>query len=341
MTGRIIECFPQTQSINSKAIRLGLKARIFSGATPDKSKVEFWEGGEVPWIGSGEVNQGIVREPTAYITEEAVRQSATKLFPKGSVVMALAGQGKTKATVATMGIDAYGNQSLAYISDYQGNSRFLYWWLHSLYREIRGLSSQDTRDGLNQSMIGQIPVPDFSQTIQKAIAEFLDRETARIDQLIEKKQRLVELLGEKVSAEIDFMLLGRRASEPRKDVPGCKFTDSIPTEWQMLKLKSLCSHLGNGFVGPTRDILIDGDEPDAVPYLQSTHIKNRTIDFERRPYFVSRKWLGSKLKAQVRKDDLLIVQTGDCGATSIASAKFDGAGCHAMIVNGSTACQQH
>ena len=201
-TGRIIDSFPQTDFLTTRKIRLGLKSNIFSGGTPDKTKSAYWEDGQFPWIGSGEVNQGHITIPTAYITGEAVLNSATKLFPIGSLAMALAGQGKTKATVATMGIDAYGNQSLACIADYSGYSRFLYWWLRSLYKEIRGLSSQDTRDGLNQSMVGQIPVPDYDYETQKIIADFLDCETTRIDKLTEKKQRLLELAAEKQSALI-------------------------------------------------------------------------------------------------------------------------------------------
>jgi type I restriction enzyme S subunit len=164
--------------------------------------------------------------------------------------------------------------------------------------------------------------PDLSS--QRQIADFLDRETARIDLLIEKKQRLVALLGEKAASEVDLLIDG---THPR--------FASAPSEYAErtnYKLKMLCSRLGNGFVGPTRDILVEEDEIDAVPYLQSTHVKNRRIDFQRKPYFVTRQWLVSKPKAQVRRDDLVIVQTGDCGATAIIDKEFEGAGCHAMII---------
>ncbi|WP_422001683.1 restriction endonuclease subunit S [Roseovarius mucosus] len=159
---------------------------------------------------------------------------------------------------------------------------------------------------------------------QRQIADFLDRETARIDLLIEKKQRLVALLGEKAASEVDLLIDG---THPRYA--------NAPTEYAErtnYKLKILCSRLGNGFVGPTRDILVEEDETDAIPYLQSTHVKNRKIDFQRKPYFVTRDWLNTKPKAQVRQDDLVIVQTGDCGATAIVDEEFHGSGCHAMII---------
>ena len=165
-------------------------------------------------------------------------------------------------------------------------------------------------------------VPDLAT--QRQIADFLDRETARIDLLIEKKQRLVALLGEKAASEVDLLIDGthpRYANAPKEYAERTNY-----------KLKMLCSRLGNGFVGPTRDILVEEEETDAVPYLQSTHVKNRKIDFQRKPYFVTKGWLNTKPKAQVRQDDLVIVQTGDCGATAIVDEEFHGSGCHAMII---------
>lgn len=159
---------------------------------------------------------------------------------------------------------------------------------------------------------------------QKRIAAFLDRETARIDELIAKKERLVSLLGEKAASEVDLLIDG---THPRYKIAPPEYAERTN-----YKLKMLCSRLGNGFVGPTRDILVEDDECSATPYLQSTHVKNRKIDFCRKPYYVTKEWLQTKPKAQVRKNDLVIVQTGDCGATAIIDEEFHGAGCHAMII---------
>ena len=140
--------------------------------------------------------------------------------------------------VATLGIDAYGNQSLACINEYDGNSRFLYWWLLSLYREIRGLSSQDTRDGLNQAMLGQLPVPLFDLTTQRQIADFLDRETARIDLLIEKKQRLVALLGEKLKDDIlRAVTMGIDPEAELVPEDELEWTSHRPRHWKVFRLK--------------------------------------------------------------------------------------------------------
>jgi type I restriction enzyme S subunit len=177
---------------------------------------------------------------------------------------------------------------------------------------------------ISPSTLGRIPVPLLDKKSQRLIADFLDRETDRVDQLIEKKRRLVEVLNEKQAAEIDSLVLGNRDSSGQPSLN--------EAQREVWKLKTLCSRLGNGFVGPTRDILVDEDTPDAVPYLQSTHVKNRRIEFERKPYFVERTWLITKPKARVEAGDLVVVQTGDCGATAIIDSQFSGSGCHAMII---------
>lgn len=204
--------FPQTISLPVDVTRLGLVSRIYSGGTPDKSNLEYWEGGDIPWIGSGEVNQFKVTSPTAYITNSAVIGSSTKLMPKDSIIMALAGQGKTKAMVAQMGIDAYGNQSLACIADYKGNSRFLLWWLKSLYLQIRALSSQETRDGLNQTMLGQLPVPVLNVDLQNSIVVFLDKKNSEVNQLLSYTNQSLDklnslktsLITEAVTGQLDI-----------------------------------------------------------------------------------------------------------------------------------------
>jgi type I restriction enzyme S subunit len=229
--------FPQLNALPVGTVRLGLISRIFSGGTPDRSNMAFWQDGDLPWVASGEVNQFSVCRPSELITRDAVYASATKLMPENSIIIALAGQGKTKAMVAQMAIDAYGNQSLACIDRFKGHNRFLLWWLTSLYREIRGLSSLETRDGLNQSIIGQLPVPLFCIDTQKSIADFLDRETARIDQLIEKREAFLSLIDEKKTSLAGKAVDGSILKGVGKGIEG--WFGALPESWLVKRAKFL------------------------------------------------------------------------------------------------------
>ncbi len=320
MTGRILDSFPQTQELSVRCVRLGLRAKIYSGGTPTKSNLDYWTDGDLPWIGSGEVNQRLITKPTAHITERAVRNSATKLFPAGSIAIGLAGQGKTKATVAEMGIEAYANQSLACIRDFHGSSRFLFWWLASLYREIRALASQDTRDGLNQSMIGQLPVPDYPLESQAAIAHCLDRETSRIDQLIEKKQRLVELLDEKRTALITAAVTGRidledgskRTLELSKEV-GIPWLDLNNNAFPYRKLSHVASLKARvGWQALRADEFVDEG-----PYcVTGTDFKDGTINWDS-TYHVSEQRYDMDKNIQLKQGDLLITKDGTIGKVAV------------------------
>lgn len=169
-----------------KSIRLRWLTKRYAGGTPDTKNADYWEGGAIPWINSGAVNQGTIIEPSNYITELGLKESSAKWIPRGALVMALAGQGKTKATVGFLAIETTGNQSLAAIVPEKIDGKYLYWWLSSQYLTLRNQASQDGRDGLNLDMIGSIYCPVPPRATQRRIARFLDEKTARIDGLIEK-----------------------------------------------------------------------------------------------------------------------------------------------------------
>ncbi len=213
---------------------------IFAGGTPSKDKPEYWEDGTIPWLNSGSVNQGIIIVPSKYISEEGFNNSSARWIPRGSVVMALAGQGKTKGTAAYLDIESTCNQSMAAICPFQDSySKFLYFYLKSKYQSIRGLAGDGKRDGLNLEMIAQIPCPIPSLHEQTAIASFLDRKTKLIDDLIAKKERLIELKKEERAAIINRSVTkGLDPNVPMKD-SGIEWLGEVPEGWEVKKLKYL------------------------------------------------------------------------------------------------------
>jgi type I restriction enzyme S subunit len=132
--------------------------RRYSGGTPDKTNLAYWEHGTIPWLNSGAVNDRVVKEPSTYITADAFSSSSAKWIPEGALVMALAGQGKTKGMVAQLAIRTTCNQSMAaIIPGAEVSGRFLFWWLDSNYKNIRNMAGGDLRDGLNLELLGVRP----------------------------------------------------------------------------------------------------------------------------------------------------------------------------------------
>jgi len=157
---------------------IGSFAQCVAGATPNSNDPSLWDG-NIPWMSSGEVNKRIIRSTDRCITQRGFDSCSTKMIPAGAVVVALAGQGKTRGTVARTRIELCTNQSLcAIISDANVDSNFLFHYLVSQYNNLRAVSSGDgTRGGLNLKMIREYRVPFPPLEVQREIARILDQFT--------------------------------------------------------------------------------------------------------------------------------------------------------------------
>ena len=151
-------------------------ANCLPGATPKTSCSEYWENGTIPWMSSGEVNQGEVKFTEKKITKKGYDATSTKMVPANTVVIALAGQGKTRGSVAITRISLCTNQSLcAIVTDETVLSEYLFHYMRSQYLKLRDLSAGNgTRGGLNMKMIEAYLVPVPPVEIQSEIVGVLN-----------------------------------------------------------------------------------------------------------------------------------------------------------------------
>jgi type I restriction enzyme S subunit len=170
----------------------------------------------------------------------------------------------------------------------------------------------------------QLALPPLDE--QRTIADYLDRETARIDTLIEEQQCLIEMLRERHEVVVDVELAKRGFHAPTSLDGTGRY--EVPDGWRVLLLGRALRQLTNGFVGPTRDILVE----NGIRYIQSTHIKAGRIDFDRRPFYVSREWHDERPRIHLQAGDVLIVQTGDIGKVAVVPPNFGDASCHALQI---------
>lgn len=251
------------------AIKLKWLSNRYAGGTPNKDNPDYWQEGNIPWLNSGEVNNPVILEPSAYITELGYSNSSAKWIPKNSLVIALAGQGKTKGMVAQLGIDSTSNQSMAAIvPNKDTNPRFLYWWLTRNYQNIRNLAGGDLRDGLNLELLGDIPCPFMPLEEQTSIVEFLDRETGKIDALVAEQERLIALLTEKRQAVISHAVTKGLNPTALMKPSGIDWLGDIPAHWQAKRLRFLCQiETGDGDTA-------DADDGAEYPFF----VRSQTIE---------------------------------------------------------------
>ena len=177
-------------------------AEVSTGATPSTKNPDYW-GGDIRWMNSGELNLKRIYEVDGRITKKGLLNSGTKLLPEGCVLIGLAGQGKTRGTVAMNYIPLCTNQSVAAILPNENyNSEYLFWNLENRYSELRKLSSGDgARGGLNLELINSLTVYLPTKGEQASIALSLSSIDKKILLLkselsfwLQKKQALMQLL---------------------------------------------------------------------------------------------------------------------------------------------------
>ncbi len=174
---------------------IGSLTSLTAGGTPSTQIKDYWNPKEVPWLSSGEVNKKIINFTDNMISKQGLNNSAAKFIPKYSVLIALAGQGKTRGTVAISEIELTTNQSVASILPSEKlDMYFIYYNLDSRYEEIRSMSTGvGGRGGLNLAILKSIKIALPPQKEQKQIAEILSTVDKKLENLKEKKQSFEEL----------------------------------------------------------------------------------------------------------------------------------------------------
>ena len=174
-------------------------SECYAGATPSTKVKEYWDNGSIPWMSSGEVHMEHVTETESKITESGYQQTSTKMVPVHSVVIALAGQGKTRGKVAITEIPLCTNQSLcAIVPSKDIHYEYLYHNLKGRYLELRGMAGDvNGRGGLNLKIVQsiQVIVPPIDEQMKfVAIAQQADKSKFELKKSIEAIDKVIKSL---------------------------------------------------------------------------------------------------------------------------------------------------
>jgi type I restriction enzyme S subunit len=145
-----------------------------TGGTPARGNPRYW-GGTIPWIKTGEVNYDHIYNSEETITTAALEDSAAKLVPVDSILMAMYGQGPTLGRVAHLRIEAATNQACAAIfPSPKANTRYLYHYLTRQYSNIRMLARGASQPNINLQIVKDLVIPTAPLEEQALIAAELD-----------------------------------------------------------------------------------------------------------------------------------------------------------------------
>lgn len=215
-------------------------ASISSGSTPNRNNSEYWNG-NIAWVTTGELSSGHVNHTSELITVKAVKETKMRIYPQGTLLMAMYGQGKTRGTVAILEIDAAVNQACAAITVKDGESKFLFYQLKNSYQDIRKLSNTGNQENLNADIIKTYQVPWAPDEEQERISTILTTQ----DRVIElKEKRLAEKQRQKKYL-VQQLLTGKKRL-PR-----------FSGEWKANRLRNITArHTKRNTIGNTNVLTI-------------------------------------------------------------------------------------
>ena len=185
---------------------LGEICKLVTGATPSKTNSAYWENGTIPWMSSGEVNLKRVAATEKKITQLGYEKNSTTIVPKHSVVIALAGQGKTRGKAAITEIELCTNQSLcSMICNENLDYKFLYYILDGKYEELRAISNGDgTRGGLSLKILAPYKIPVPPLPVQREIVRILDNFTELTAELTARKKQYAYYRDKLLTPRTDY-----------------------------------------------------------------------------------------------------------------------------------------
>ncbi|WP_416041719.1 restriction endonuclease subunit S [Edwardsiella ictaluri] len=284
-------------------------AVIGSGTTPTSNDESYFQG-DIPWVTTGELREKIIYDTDKKIKESTLQTfSALKIHPAGSVVIAM--YGATIGRLGILGVDATTNQACCVMTNSKIiNNQYLYYWLQAYRTDIIRLSSGGGQPNINQEKVSSLKVSAPALNDQTLIVAFLDHETAKIDNLIEKQQQLIELLKEKRQAVISHAVTkGLNPDAPMKD-SGVEWLGEVPEHWTISTLKHHAKFIDGdrGSEYPNDNDLVD----DGVVFLSSKNISNWEINIDDANY-ISREKFNRLNRGKAINGDVIVKVRGSTG----------------------------
>ena len=241
---------------NWTVCRLEDIAVIGTGATPD-TRIDAYYIGNIPWINSSSTKGEYIEIPSSYISEKAISETNCQIYPSGSLIMAMYGEGKTRGQVSELCFDSATNQACAAIVPIDNQMKgFLKTYLKSKYYHIRTLAEGGNQPNLNLSKISQyiIPIPPIDEQVR--IIAAIEKWFALIETLETAKDDLQASIVQAKSKILDLAIHGKLVPQDPNDEPAIELlkrinpkftpcdnahdTNRLPSSWCWTTLGDVC-----------------------------------------------------------------------------------------------------
>lgn len=299
---------------------------VTSGGTPLRSNQSFYQGGIYSWFKTQELNDSILYESEEKITDKALELSSAKLFPKGTVLMAMYGDGKTITSLGILSKEAATNQACCAMLPNPNlcDSRFLFYALKYHRDDFIQIASGGAQRNLSGKLIRRfaLNIPPLPE--QHAIAHIL----GTLDDKIELNRRMNETLESMAQAIfkswfVDFDPVRAKAEGRDTGLPeeiADLFPDSfeetelgeVPKGWHVVQLGDMLKLLKDGSHNPPKRI------ESGIRFIAgATNIKNFSIDFSSCTFISQEDYEKIHKKWVIEPNDVLLTIVGTVGNVAL------------------------
>ena len=246
-----------------KWVKLGEVCHTTSGGTPSRRKSHYYSG-NIPWVKSGELNKGVITKTEEYISEEAVNNSSAKIFPKGTLLIAL--YGATIGKLAFLGVEAATNQAICGIYESEEiNSYFLYNYLLYKKQDLVNQGIGGAQPNISQTILKNLELPLPPKPQQQLLVSKIEELFSELDKGIENLRIAQQQLKKYRQAVLKYAFEGKLTNKNVKD-------GELPNGWKTIDLKEACEvRRGKSKHRPRNEPFLYGGK---YPFIQTGDIRN-------------------------------------------------------------------
>lgn len=189
---------------------------IVGGGTPSKSNPDYYKG-NIPWMSVKDMNKDILDKTEDCISQEAVKNSSTKIIPAGTPIIATR---MSLGKIVTANFDSAINQDLkALFLSREINKKYLIIWYRSITQEIKNLGTGTTVKGIRLEALKSLSFPLIPFAEQKTIADRLDTLLAQVEATKTRLERILQILKQFRQSVLAAAVSGRLTKDWRKQNP--------------------------------------------------------------------------------------------------------------------------
>ena len=283
---------------------------LSAGGTPSTFNKDYWDEGTIPWVSSGEVKNNRISDSEKKITESGLKNSAAKLFPTGTILVAITGFGMTRGRTSILEIDASTNQSVIGIisEDNIANNEFVWFALQKQYQTLRNFAQGTQQPGLNLDILKKFRLflPN-NVTVQHKIASILSNVDSLINQtqkIIEQTQRLKKGLMQKILTK------GTEHKKLKKTKYG-----NIPENWEITDIGSVASVTKLAGFEYTKYIKLS--DVGEIPVIRAQNVQMGKF-IEENIKYISKEVSNLLPRSQLHGNEVLMTFIGQVGNVCLA-----------------------